>query len=30
MRGREFIADQYSLADITYIPFFVRTERVPG
>ena len=27
MRGREFIGDQYSLADITYIPFFVRSER---
>jgi glutathione S-transferase len=27
MRGREYIADGYSLADITYIPFFVRLER---
>ena len=27
MRGREYIADDYSLADITYIPFFVRRER---
>ena len=27
MRGREYIAGQYSLADITYIPFFVRRER---
>lgn len=27
MRGREFIAGDYSLADITYIPFFVRRER---
>lgn len=27
MRGREFIADGYSLADITFIPFFVRRER---
>lgn len=27
MRDREFIADRYSLADITYIPFFVRRER---
>ena len=27
MRGREYIADEYSLADITYIPFFVRRER---
>ena len=27
MRGREYIADRYSLGDITYIPFFVRLER---
>ena len=27
MRGREYIADDYSLADITYIPFFCRLER---
>ncbi len=27
MRGREYIADDYTLADITYIPFFVRRER---
>lgn len=27
MRGRQYIAEQYSLADITYIPFFVRRER---
>ena len=27
MQNREYIADQYSLADITYIPFFVRRER---
>jgi glutathione S-transferase len=27
MRGREFIVDRYSLADITYVPFFVRRER---
>jgi glutathione S-transferase len=27
MQGREYIADKYSLADITYIPFFVRRER---
>ena len=27
MRGREYIGDEYSLADITYIPFFVRRER---
>jgi glutathione S-transferase len=27
MQGREYIADNYSLADITYIPFFVRRER---
>jgi glutathione S-transferase len=27
MRGREYIVDDYSLADITYIPFFVRRER---
>ena len=27
MQGREYIVDQYSLADITYIPFFVRRER---
>jgi glutathione S-transferase len=27
MQGREYIADEYSLADITYIPFFVRRER---
>ena len=27
MRDREYIADNYSLADITYVPFFVRRER---
>src|SRR5207249_12015359 len=27
MRGREYIAGDYSVADITYIPFFVRKER---
>jgi glutathione S-transferase len=27
MQGREYIAAEYSLADITYIPFFVRRER---
>ena len=27
MQGREYIAGDYSLADITYIPFFVRQER---
>ena len=27
MRGREYLADEYSLEDITYIPFFVRRER---
>jgi glutathione S-transferase len=27
MQGREYIADEYSLADITYIPFFIRRER---
>jgi glutathione S-transferase len=27
MRQREFIVDDYSLADITYIPFFCRLER---
>jgi glutathione S-transferase len=27
MQGREYIADEYSLADITYIPLFVRRER---
>jgi glutathione S-transferase len=27
MQGREYIADAYSLGDITYIPFFVRLER---
>jgi glutathione S-transferase len=27
MREREFIVDDYSLADITYIPFFCRLER---
>lgn len=27
MRHREYIADSYSLGDITYIPFFVRLER---
>jgi glutathione S-transferase len=27
MRGREYIGDAYSLADITYIPFFCRLER---
>ena len=27
MRDRQYIAEYYSLADITYIPFFVRRER---
>jgi len=27
MAGRDYIAEKYSLADITYIPFFVRKER---
>ncbi len=27
MQGREYLADDYSLGDITYIPFFVRRER---
>jgi glutathione S-transferase len=27
MQGREYITPEYSLADITYIPFFVRRER---
>lgn len=27
MRGREYLVDEYSLADITYIPFFVRRDR---
>ena len=27
MRGREYIAGEYSLADITFIPFFTRLER---
>ncbi len=27
MHGRNYIAGSYSLADITYIPFFVRRER---
>ncbi len=27
MRGREYIAGDYSLADITYVPFFTRLER---
>jgi glutathione S-transferase len=27
MRGREYIAADYSLADITYIPFFTRLDR---
>ncbi|HZA56791.1 MAG TPA: glutathione S-transferase family protein [Candidatus Udaeobacter sp.] len=27
MRDREYIGDNYSLGDITYIPFFVRLER---
>ncbi|HEX7229435.1 MAG TPA: glutathione binding-like protein [Candidatus Binatia bacterium] len=27
MRDREYIAGDYSLADITYIPFFCRLER---
>ena len=27
MQGREYIADDYSLGDITYIPFFLRRER---
>jgi glutathione S-transferase len=27
MRDRQYIAENYSLADITYIPFFVRRER---
>jgi glutathione S-transferase len=27
MRGRDYIGEQYSLGDITYIPFFTRLER---
>jgi glutathione S-transferase len=27
MRSREYLLDDYSLADITYIPFFCRLER---
>jgi len=27
MRGKKFIAGEYSLADITYIPFFCRLQR---
>ena len=27
MEGRQYIVGDYSLADITYIPFFVRKER---
>ncbi len=27
MRNKDFIAGDYSLADITYIPFFCRLER---
>jgi glutathione S-transferase len=27
IRGREYIAGEYSLADITYIPFFTRLDR---
>lgn len=27
MRSREYLVDDYSLADITYIPFFCRLER---
>jgi glutathione S-transferase len=27
MRDREYIAGDYSLADITYIPFFCRLQR---
>jgi glutathione S-transferase len=27
MKGREFLAGEYSLADITYIPFFCRLQR---
>lgn len=27
MRGRDFIAGDYSLADITFVPFFTRQER---
>jgi len=27
LRGRDYLVDDYSLADITYIPFFVRRER---
>ena len=27
MRSREYLMDDYSLADITYIPFFCRLER---
>ena len=27
MHGREYLSDAYSLADITYIPFFCRLER---
>jgi glutathione S-transferase len=27
LRGREYVAGEYSLADITFIPFFTRLER---
>ena len=27
MRGRDYIAGEYSLADITFIPFFTRLDR---
>ena len=27
MRGREYLVDEYSLGDITYIPFFARRQR---
>jgi glutathione S-transferase len=27
MRGRDYLVEDYSLADITYIPFFLRRER---
>jgi len=27
MQGRDYLVDQYSLADVTYIPFFVRRAR---
>ena len=27
MRGRDYMAGDYSLADITFIPFFTRLER---